>query len=576
MEVYDRNGGIVFERRLMPMIALQRGALDAIGKSLALVWVIWLLVGPHIDQVIHFCNRVRSICTDMGTERKIATMPDIVVEFYQLLLGCKVSVADRGRLFPMALQSPGWQHGWDLVLQRGLRSLVWFPAWLEGFRATIYFFRTKLILNDFCRTLIDRALDGIAEMVGSASVPSIAEWRWGTLYLACKAVKKVLQTLSSYFDASLYRSAKDPKMMQRLAKALASQDWHWQFEFVLWFCAWLCPIASWGKGSLQQEQAKAKGEPYDHMTLGRRLAEAEPHVQCELKRGIDEANTWKEGAFGSGLTPEALAGLQVCVRFSYSIAFKRHDYLSTVPYLLARLLQPGIKQRCLAQYTSMQNHHPVTDYFLSPSGPLRSDVDMLEPDGAGATHRLRQEVHVLGLIPFDDSVAESPHAVGNRVGRHSSSCGFAWVASSMRLDQNLRDVALWVDALGDDLQQVWMRHGSILQTQRHKLSRNMRMKPKDLRDKVYMFGAFCRNQSLPMSGEDVDVADADDGEPHPNRGRSDLDQCIGQQADVDDDVANGHVLDAVSSQEAALMREYLLACLQPGMHVSIPEPDTRW
>ena len=81
IELRDPAGNYPWERRLAPMIAIQKDYFDAVGKSLALVYLIWLLVGPTASQVIRFCDRVRGIVTDMGTERKIARSPCLISDF---------------------------------------------------------------------------------------------------------------------------------------------------------------------------------------------------------------------------------------------------------------------------------------------------------------------------------------------------------------------------------------------------------------------------------------------------------------------------------------------------------------
>lgn len=72
---FDLYDGERFLRRLFPCVALSSQMVDAVGKTMALLWQIFLLVGPSIDMVRRFCGRVRGIVTDMGVERKICNMP---------------------------------------------------------------------------------------------------------------------------------------------------------------------------------------------------------------------------------------------------------------------------------------------------------------------------------------------------------------------------------------------------------------------------------------------------------------------------------------------------------------------
>ena len=140
VELRDPAGNFVWERRLAPMVALQRDYFDAVGKGLALLWILWLLVGPSPEQLIRFCDRVRAVVTDMGTERKIARLPCLIADFYDVMLEQPVRIPFRMYLFPLAISSPGWMHGWDVVMQRSLASLSFFPAFLLGMKSIVAFF----------------------------------------------------------------------------------------------------------------------------------------------------------------------------------------------------------------------------------------------------------------------------------------------------------------------------------------------------------------------------------------------------------------------------------------------------
>ena len=140
-ELFDYDGRVQFQRRLMPLIALARDFLGQVGKGLALLWQVWLMVGPDPHQVLRFVQSIRAIVTDMGTERLLAGLPDLLPDFFRLILGrVDVILPDRAKLFPFSLSSPGWQHGWDTVLRRALSGLSFFPHWLDGMRALVSFF----------------------------------------------------------------------------------------------------------------------------------------------------------------------------------------------------------------------------------------------------------------------------------------------------------------------------------------------------------------------------------------------------------------------------------------------------
>jgi hypothetical protein len=123
-------------RKIFPYIAPVLG-MDTLSKTAALLWQVFLLCGPCFHSMRRFCASVRSICSDMGTERNIYRHVDFLRDWFWFV-GCKLNrdhMVDNDRLFPRALGQPGWKHLWDLLLRRALCSLSFFPDWLLRFKA---------------------------------------------------------------------------------------------------------------------------------------------------------------------------------------------------------------------------------------------------------------------------------------------------------------------------------------------------------------------------------------------------------------------------------------------------------
>ena len=383
IELRDPAGNYPWERRLAPMIAIQKDYFDAVGKSLALVYLIWLLVGPTASQVIRFCDRVRGIVTDMGTERKIARSPCLISDYFDLMLDAPVQIPFRLYLFPLAVSSPGWMHGWDVVMQRSLASLSFFPSFLIGLKSVIAFFRSKLWKSQLTRDLKTKKLAAAAEVIQGVSMPSIAEWRWGTLWEACRSLQAVLGTIQHYFSLAVFG---DPKTINKTltlcSNTLKCPDWTWQFQYVAWFCDWICSLQSWGRGSKYHDNAKGDAGDVDPLWRGRRLGEAEEFVKQSLQQGLSACNSWSVEYFGCGHS--SLLELQRCTRSAFHLAQLRHDYLSKLPWILVHLLKPGGKSRCVRAYESCSGHHPLSDRFFAADGPLRPHVDAL--DDMGGAH----------------------------------------------------------------------------------------------------------------------------------------------------------------------------------------------
>jgi hypothetical protein len=141
LELFASTMDVIFPgghhmRKIFPYIAPVLG-MDTLSKTAALLWQVFLLCGPCFHSMRRFCASVRSICSDMGTERNIYRHVDFLRDWFWFV-GCKLNrdhMVDNDRLFPRALGQPGWKHLWDLLLRRALCSLSFFPDWLLRFKA---------------------------------------------------------------------------------------------------------------------------------------------------------------------------------------------------------------------------------------------------------------------------------------------------------------------------------------------------------------------------------------------------------------------------------------------------------
>lgn len=142
-------------RRLSPLVSLNKSQLDLSGKMAALLWQAFLLTGPAWKSLNQFCQKVRSVTTDMGTERLLADCPSCLAEFFAVASpGEKVPEHNSAsHLFGNAMHEPGFWHLVDNVLQRGLSSLKGFPGFLAKLKSIVKFLRSELVMDEICRCL---------------------------------------------------------------------------------------------------------------------------------------------------------------------------------------------------------------------------------------------------------------------------------------------------------------------------------------------------------------------------------------------------------------------------------------
>lgn len=252
-------------RRLLPVVSLDRGLYDALGKTFALLWQLMLVVGPSWVAMKKCCHRVRGLLTDLGVERLIWNQPDVLRLFFDVV-GCPVRQEEleealvEQHLFPKCIHMPGWKHTVDNVLQKGLCSMVFFPKFLARFKAVLALLRRQQVKVALARRWRGAGQHAIADMLLATNFPGFAHWRWQTLWECTKALSGLLDTLAAQWDPALLKNARDSSEIGLVNEALRSPCWHKQFAFVSWYCDWLGPVTSWISGCDCHQAALLRGE----------------------------------------------------------------------------------------------------------------------------------------------------------------------------------------------------------------------------------------------------------------------------------------------------------------------------
>ena len=200
----------------------------------------------------------------------------------------------------------------------------------------------------------------------------------------------------------------------------------------------------------------------DCLYAGRRVRTAYAWASAALRAGLEEAEGWDVNEFGLPNVDE----LQGAVRASVSYGMDLLDPYSRIPFLAARLDEPGIRDQCLAQWAAAPRHqHDEASAYLFEDAPgtLRQAVLAIHDDGTIEDPQLKSEVESIQLIPFDDTVNERPHARAARITKHAPASKIPWVASSMRVAENLDTIRRPGSALhGEQMRQYWLRYKDAL------------------------------------------------------------------------------------------------------------------
>ena len=393
------------------------------------------------------------------------------------------------------------------------------------------------------------------------------------------------------FDASVFRNDRDRSRISDVIEAVASVRFHVQLQHVHWVCDRICHIQRWGTGcDCHEHLILSRGVGVvDCIHKGRRLKKAFPYAMAQLNAMLQECNSWSEHDFLGFL--DIWQSAQGSMRGAFWYSRAKIDFLDNVPWLFVRLHEVGVKEKIMQQWSAapMAHHHRMTQHVLDPGGNLRVHFDVFEPP-ALAHPDLERIVERLSHIPMDDAVAEGPHAIASHIMQIARGCSWAWVASTMRVHDNLCDSReLLVEPTL--LQTTWDTTGSLLKTVSDRnMSRPRRMPRKQLIHQIYhptqLIDVACDEAPVDAGGAgvggggggagggDYRPEDEDGGsDGHGGGGGSDRDGH-GDDGGPSGPSGSGSRAGGKSmSDEEKLMREFLAASLQPFMYFSAPSGE---
>ena len=179
-----KTDGTAPRRVVLPGSTLTYGHFDAVSKTIALLWAIWLLVGNDSADLRYFCDHVVCICTDFGVEHLTVEMADCVDAFLAWVKGrelrlCRDLVNHACRLFPNSLRLAGWSHTIGGVMKAIAESFNGWPLIEAQMRSLVGFWRNET-WRLFVKRTIDEAHPEIDTSVLKSFTASFAKWRYET------------------------------------------------------------------------------------------------------------------------------------------------------------------------------------------------------------------------------------------------------------------------------------------------------------------------------------------------------------------------------------------------------------
>jgi len=122
MDLVMRCGGIT--TRILPGVAMAHGQFGVMSKAFALLWALYLIVGPwEYGLTLLLQKKTRGLTTDMGTELGLCDVPCLIKGFLLYLLGASMATIEKtvdfqSRLFCRAIRLAGWSHMFGGIMSK--------------------------------------------------------------------------------------------------------------------------------------------------------------------------------------------------------------------------------------------------------------------------------------------------------------------------------------------------------------------------------------------------------------------------------------------------------------------------
>ena len=370
----------------------------------------------------------------------------------------------------------------DNLIRNGLDQIPWVPAWLQRLKHLLAFLRNHQ--EDIVVAFLAAGHAQEAALLERTSIEYFAKWRWGTLYDSQKSVNQVYDALLPHIDIlrGIFNRITEGSQIDQAFGAF-EPSWHLHHVIVYRFVRWVSRLQRWAGGCPchAHDDPAGRGCP----RRGRRLPEAAAAAEAACGRALLKANGFHANTFGAEASPALLREAQGLWRRTVAALKVKVAFLDRVPYVLARVGEPGVRDRVLQQWDSRPptHHDSVTRHFLE--GDLGDAFREMREDASDAADNLRFELQGIKAVPLDDTVAEGPHAQAARVSARTRRARHPWVFATMRLQQNVRDMRDWPGRFDIDDQRAWNQAYSVINPPGKNCGRAPRMPLKAVLKKLY-------------------------------------------------------------------------------------------
>ena len=392
VDIVLRNAEV--HRIRLPGVALHYGAVSALDKQLAFMWVVFLICGPDLPLMREFYSKVTSFTTDYGTELAMSDTPDLLPAFWGFIHHKKLTDMPRvlrtSRLMPRCLKIGGWSHTCGNLMRDVVKTWPKWPQYLTFLRAFISFLKNVSYRRHFKRWILN--LHGVdTEHLLDHWSANLAKWRFETTHKVLHDFQPVRSLFEFYFTQHAFNHAQDVETIKTMVQALEDP------MFLPWCSATLkfilTPIEHlrrWGLVCGCPDHVKDR---HDHpsrqikcVNNSRRMDEAADHVKQEVQAMENKARLLTEEEVEGN--KELWTAMKRMAAYAVSTLKLKFAFLNMLPWIFANAVDQTVAIEILRQWRAYprEQHDGVTICLMDA---FVTDVEGVAR-GEHASERLEQ------------------------------------------------------------------------------------------------------------------------------------------------------------------------------------------
>ena len=332
----------ITRRKLCPA-GLAQGCCDAANKCEAFFHQNWLDYGPTADSLRSGLHSIVWILADLGVERLICDFFDMT-DFYLSGRSSTTITAESRRTFafPNAMRGGGPLHIVDWLIRECVGGVCFFPEFLRHLKNVLQFLHGQNhrdYIKQKLRSKVPEGTDLTGLLCILDSTPGrFANWRWRSLWKACKDFHKFLPCLqrASENDDPLHWNGKCCDAFKSISHAVKSDLMDTECTAIMYMTKRLVELDGWIRGCPCHDRIKDPPSVWQHCKKsGWRAPEFFDRV-TECIQDIDnDAACIVEGQFGS--IPEGSSVVHCALtKLSTQVDLKLRNFLDKLPYLIWR------------------------------------------------------------------------------------------------------------------------------------------------------------------------------------------------------------------------------------------------